>query len=249
MGRRGILPTAASLRALSRSTSCSQRTWSCPCPTWHFLPRAAGITEIEMGALRGCGDGDRSECTMGMGMEMGASRAWEQGHRGVDGTTGMDRDVEGLGTPWAWRWWHQGAGEGDIEGWRGGMAGMELEAALGWGYPKVRSTVGCGLRAPGPWCLKDQVFSLAAPPHPASPSFCCVAGTPATSQCLAPHPHCCFLVTEVPAGMGGAGVSCRPPGSGGLLEPLCSHLLVPGVPPSSGGPCRRGRYWSGLCRR
>lgn len=73
MGRIGILPPAAPLRSLSRSTSCSQHTWSCPCPTWHFLPGTGGTTEIEMGALEGCRDRDRFEYTMGM--EMGAPRA------------------------------------------------------------------------------------------------------------------------------------------------------------------------------
>lgn len=156
MGRRGVLPTAAPLRALSRSTSCSQRTWSCPCPTWHFLPRAGGTTEIEMGALRGCGDRHRSECTMGM--EMGASRAWEQGHRGVDGTTGMDRDVEGLGTPWAWRWWHQGAGEGDIEGWRGEWPGWSWRQHWAGGIPRSGAPWGVGSGHQDRGALRTRCF-------------------------------------------------------------------------------------------
>lgn len=65
----GVLPPSSPTEVFSQ--------WSCPCPTRHCLPRARGMTEIEMGALRGCGDRDKFERTMGL--EIGASRAWGRG--------------------------------------------------------------------------------------------------------------------------------------------------------------------------
>lgn len=168
------------------------------------------------------GDGDGDITCLGMG------------HQGVDGTTGTDRDVEGLEMV-------APREKGTMRGWGNSWGGAG--SSIGLGAFQVRTTMGCGLRVPGLWCLKGQVFFLADTPHAASASFCCVAGTTAMSWY-----HFCLFVTVLQE-WGRAGLSCCAPDLGGLLEPLCSHLLIPGVPVAQGGHADTwGRYWSGLCR-
>lgn len=179
------------------------------------------MTEIEVGALRGCGDRDRFECTMGM--KMGASHAWEWDIKGwmvPQGWTGMWK---------GWRWWHQ-----ERRGQRGagGIAGMEQEAVLGWGHSKsgLAWAVGSGCQDCG--ASRARCFSWQPLPMQHLPASVVWLG-------LQPCPGvtAASLSLESLQEWGRAGLNCSlqlgwAPGTSLLTS---SH---PWCPSSSGGPCR-----------